>query len=55
MIAMMSVCNLVPCATTSNPTFEPWKITKKNKEEERKKIRKSQTPSHMVMAIFANL
>jgi hypothetical protein len=38
-----------------NPTFDPWKITKKNKEEEKKEKRKLQKPSHMVYAIFENL
>jgi hypothetical protein len=35
-----------------NPTFDPWKITKKNKEEEKKENRKSQKPSHMVYGHF---
>jgi hypothetical protein len=30
-----------------NPTFDPWKISKKNKEEEKKENGKLQKPSHM--------
>jgi hypothetical protein len=50
--AMMIVCNLVPCSTNSNPTFELWKITNKKEKKERNEIGKIIKPSHMAMAIF---
>ena len=52
---MMNVCNLVTCATTSNPNLDLGKITKNKKEEEKEAIEKITKPSHMVYAIFENL